>query len=58
MSVLLGYDSYSEKVLEDRMAHDPLTVQKFENDLINKIQGKAKEETLMLQQLKREQEKN
>ena len=37
MSVLLGYDSYSEKVLEDHMAHDPLTVQNFENDLIKKI---------------------
>lgn len=40
------------------MAHDPLTVQKFENDLINKISNKAKKETEMLQELKREHEHN
>lgn len=36
-SVLLGYDSYSEKVLEDHMAKNPSVVQDFENDLISKI---------------------
>ena len=37
LSLLLGYSSYSEMVLKDRMADSPAKVQKFEEDLIELI---------------------
>lgn len=40
--MLLGYNSYSEMILEHRMAKSPETVELFEDDLIGRIieQGK------------------
>ena len=37
MALTLGYSSYSEMILENKMAKDPMTVQKFEDDLIRRI---------------------
>ena len=41
MAELLGYDTYAEYRVEDRMAKSPLTVWDFENDLIDKVKEKA-----------------
>ena len=37
LALELGYSSYSEMVLEDRMAKTPSKVEKFEENLINLI---------------------
>lgn len=44
MALVLGYSSYSEMVLENKMAKDPITVQKFEDDLINRISKQGEKE--------------
>ncbi|PIB36763.1 peptidase M3 [Reichenbachiella sp. 5M10] len=41
---LLGYDSYADYVLEERMAESPDKVNSFLNDLLEKATPKAKEE--------------
>ena len=41
MAELLGYKTYAEYRVEDRMAKSPLTVWDFENDLIDKVKEKA-----------------
>ena len=38
---MLGYSSYSEMILEPRMVKNPMTVQNFENDLIQRLQISA-----------------
>ncbi len=41
MAELLGYKTYAEYRVEDRMAKSPLIVWDFENDLIDKVKEKA-----------------
>ena len=41
MASLLGYNTYAEWRLEDRMALDPQTVWDFENDLVESVRPKA-----------------
>jgi|TARA_B110001450_G_C17539734_1_gene448116 Zn-dependent oligopeptidase len=53
-AVLLGYSSYSEMVLEGRMAKNPATVQKFENSLIGKISQQSVAEKQKLIDFKRQ----
>lgn len=49
----LGYSTFAEYVLEDSMAKDSATVLNFENDLLKKLQPKAKEELKVLLELKK-----
>ncbi|MEO9965683.1 MAG: M3 family metallopeptidase [Reichenbachiella sp.] len=44
MAQLLGYDTYADYVLEERMAEKPAKVIDFLNDLLDKALPKAKEE--------------
>jgi len=39
LALMLGYSSYSEMVLEPRMAKTPMMVQQFEDDLTHRISG-------------------
>ena len=41
---LLGYKNHAEYILEDRMAKSPEVVEKFEWDLVKKVQKKAEKE--------------
>ena len=41
LAELLGYGSYAEYVLEERMAETPETVNKFSNDMLTKAKEKA-----------------
>lgn len=41
MAELLGYNTYAEYRVEDRMAKSPETVWDFENDLVDKVKKKA-----------------
>ena len=41
MAELLGYETYAEYRVEDRMAKSPITVWDFENDLVDKVKEKA-----------------
>jgi thimet oligopeptidase len=41
MAELLGYKTYAEYRVEDRMAKSPATVWDFENDLVDKVKEKA-----------------
>jgi thimet oligopeptidase len=41
MAELLGYKTYAEYRVEDRMAKSPVTVWDFENDLVDKVKEKA-----------------
>ena len=54
MSLLLGYSSFSQYTLEKKMAKNPETVQKFEEDLANLIVNKGREELKTLTELKKE----
>lgn len=51
--MLLGYSSYSEMVLEGKMAKNPATVQKFEDSLINRLSAQSKVERQKLTDFKR-----
>ena len=53
LAVSLGYSSYSDYILEIRMAKDPINVQNFEEELTLKLLEKGKEEFALLQDLKR-----
>ena len=46
LAVSLGYSSYSDYILEIRMAKDPKVVQDFEEELTLKLLEKGKEEFL------------
>lgn len=48
LASLLGYDSYADYVLEERMAESKDTVQKFLDDLLQRALPKAKEEVAEL----------
>jgi len=52
-ALLLGYSSYSEMVLEGKMAKNPATVQKFEDSLINRLSAQSKVERQKLTDFKR-----
>ena len=52
---ILGYDSFSKYALEDKMAKLPETVEKFEEQLSEKLLVKGREELDELVQLKREE---
>lgn len=49
----LGYSSFAELSLEKRMANDVMIVQNFEENLINLMMKKGKEELNQLTELKR-----
>lgn len=51
---LLGYETHSHFVLEDRMAKNPENVKKFLNDLRDRLAPKAKEDLSVLLKLKEE----
>ena len=55
---LLGYKSYSEYILEIRMAKSPINVQNFEQSLLDKLKKAGGEEFNRLQQLKRDETGN
>ena len=55
MALSLGYSSYSDYILEIRMAKDPVNVQNFEEELTLKLLKKGKEEYDLLQDLKRKE---
>ncbi len=44
MAALLGYDSYAQYRVADRMAKTPEAVWNFENSLIDKVKEKAKKD--------------
>jgi len=50
---MLGYSSYSEMVLEPRMAKSPMMVQNFEDDLTRRIAGMGAKEMDRLLKVKR-----
>lgn len=54
LAELLGYSSYSNYILEIRMAGSAKNVQKFEEDLTKNLLKKGRKEFEDLQQLKRE----
>ncbi len=49
-AVLLGYTSHAEFILEERMAKNPGTVQRFLNELLDKSLPKSKEEFAELEE--------
>jgi Zn-dependent oligopeptidase len=51
----LGYASYSDFILEIRMAKKAINVQNFEEDLTKTILAKGREEFEVLQKLKRDE---
>ncbi len=53
MAALLGYDSYAQYRVEDRMAKTPEAVWDFENGLIEKVKEKAKKDYEELLEVKR-----
>ena len=53
MATLLGYDSYAQYRVEDRMAKTPEAVWNFENGLIDKVKEKAKKDYGELLEVKR-----
>ena len=53
MAKILGYRSYAEYLLEDRMPKNPQTVWKFEEDLRNNLKSKAESEHNELLTLKK-----
>ena len=52
MANLLGYDSYSAYLLEDRMAQDPTTVWEFEENLKEDLRAKTQLDVAELQAAK------
>lgn len=55
---MLGYKSYSEFILEIRMAKQPINVQNFEESVTKKILAKGKAEFEALRAIKREETKD
>ncbi len=55
---MLGYKSYSQFILEIRMAKEPMSVQNFEESLTKKIIDKGKSEFEALLKIKREDVKD
>ena len=53
LALILGYNSFSEFILEDRMAKTPQTVADFEDKLTKKIQDQGAKEKQVLIDLKR-----
>ena len=53
MANLLGYETYAQYRLEDRMAQNPETVWAFESDLTTKVQPKARNDYEELLKVKR-----
>jgi len=53
LALMLGYSSYSEMVLEPRMAKTPMMVQQFEDDLTHRISGMGAKEMERLLKVKR-----
>lgn len=51
---LLGYETYSDYVLEESMAKTSQNVLDFENDLLSKLKSKAEAEIKLLQNLKQQ----
>ena len=47
-ALLLGYSSYSEMILERRMAKTPQNVEIFEDDLIGRLIDAGKQDKLEL----------
>ena len=47
-ALLLGYSSYSEMILERRMAKTPQNVEVFEDDLIGRLIDAGKQDKLEL----------
>lgn len=58
MTDLLGYESFSKYVLEERMAKAPENVEKFMEELYEKIVAKGKEELDELHKLKKDELKD
>lgn len=58
VSLLLGYSSYSEMVLEPRMAKSPMLVQQFEDDLTHRISSMGAKEMDRLLNVKRKETKD
>ncbi len=58
MAHLLGFSSYAEYALDDKMAKTPAAVWKFEDDLISKIRPKAEKDYDELLKLKKETDKD
>lgn len=52
---ILGYESFSKFVLEDRMAKLPANVEKFQEDLAEKIMSQGRKEFLELEKLKKDE---
>jgi peptidyl-dipeptidase Dcp len=52
LAKMLGYEHFSQKVLEDRMAKTPERVKGFLRDLLEKVKPRAKEELAELQEYK------
>lgn len=52
---ILGYDSMSKYVLEERMAKKPENVERFQEELFEKIKAKGKQELDELVKLKRDE---
>ena len=50
----MGYSSFSEYILADKMAKDPKTVQEFEEELVNLIYSKGMDELEKFTELKAE----
>ena len=44
LALLLGFTSFSQMILENRMAKNVQTVENFEDDLTNRIHGQGVEE--------------
>ena len=53
MAELLGYNTYAEYRLEDRMAKNPATVWDFETDLTEKVKSKAQKDYQELLEVKK-----
>lgn len=53
LATLLGYKSFAEYQVEDRMAKRPETIWDFENNLVEKVKEKAKQDYEELLEIKR-----
>lgn len=52
MALLMGYQSFTELTLKDKMAKSPANVEKLLDDLTGRITQKGKKEKLKLTQFK------
>jgi len=48
----LNFQSYAAYILDDRMVDGPLQLQKFQEDLVNGLLAKGKEDIVQLAKLK------